>query len=131
MKCGVCLKPSTPIEALDDLLAGDARANISNNDNADPLIEMVDLLAVNPGFAGQIMQTLVVRKSKELRKKWPHLKHIAIDGGVNLDTSKQLKHSGANMFVAGTAIFGADRFAEDGPELPKQNYNRLMKSLTS
>lgn len=66
-------------------------------------IDMVLLMTVNPGFGGQSFQHDVLLKVRELRKIY--LKDIEVDGGINLQTAPLAVEAGANVLVAGTAIF--------------------------
>jgi ribulose-phosphate 3-epimerase len=86
---GVSLKPATPLSAIKDHLKD---------------IDMVLLMTVNPGFGGQAFMPEVLSKVEELRKIYD--KDIEVDGGINKDTSKQVLKAGANVLVAGTAVFG-------------------------
>lgn len=95
MKAGVTLNPHTPVSLLEDIVAD---------------LDMVLLMSVNPGFGGQkfITHTIEkVTKLKELilRKKADTL--IEVDGGVNLETGKQLIDAGADVLVAGSFVFSA------------------------
>ena len=85
----VSINPHTPLEKLLPFL-----------DEAD----MVLIMSVNPGYAAQSFIPEVLGKVKELRKLKPKL-DIEIDGGISKDTIKQAKDAGANVFVAGNAIF--------------------------
>ena len=87
--CGVSLKPATSLDALKDHL-GD--------------LDMVLLMTVNPGFGGQSFMPEVLPKIQALRKIFN--KDIEVDGGINKETSKEAIRAGANVLVAGTAIFG-------------------------
>ena len=95
MKAGVTLNPSTPVVMLKDIVAD---------------LDMVLLMSVNPGFAGQKFIPQTVNKLKELRELIDNTCSkalIQIDGGVNLETGKQLVEAGADVLVAGNAIFKA------------------------
>ncbi len=90
-KVGITIKPDTP---LDKIL---------------PFAEMVDMvliMTVHPGFGGQTLIYECLDKIKELRQKYPKL-DIEIDGGVNLENIKTVVESGANIIVAGNAVFRA------------------------
>ncbi len=96
MKAGVTLNPHTPIALLEDVIQD---------------LDMVLLMSVNPGFGGQkfIPNTLKkIRELKEmiLRKNLSTL--IEVDGGVSMHNTKELVDAGADVLVAGSAIFGAD-----------------------
>ena len=95
MKAAVTLNPSTPVCMLSDLIVD---------------LDMVLLMSVNPGFGGQkfITHTLTkVREMKDLIKRTRSHALIEIDGGVNLETGQQLVNAGADVLVAGNAIFKA------------------------
>lgn len=95
MKAGVTLNPATPVSVLSEIV----------ND-----VDMVLLMSVNPGFGGQkfIPNTLnKVRELRELLDKKQAEALIQIDGGVNLQTGKQLVEAGADVLVAGNAVFKA------------------------
>jgi len=68
-------------------------------------VDMVLVMSVNPGYAGQKFMPEVLPKIKELRRLKPKL-NIEIDGGITTDTIKQAVDAGANVIVAGSAIFG-------------------------
>jgi ribulose-phosphate 3-epimerase len=67
-------------------------------------VDMVLVMSVNPGYAGQAFIPEVLGKIKELRRLKPDL-DIEIDGGIKVDTIKQAVDAGANVIVAGSAIF--------------------------
>jgi len=70
-------------------------------------VDMVLIMSVNPGYAGQKFIEDVLGKIKELRKLRPEL-DIQIDGGIDKGTIKKAVDAGANIFVAGSAIFGEE-----------------------
>lgn len=95
MKAGVTLNPGTPVSMLNDIIAD---------------VDMVLLMSVNPGFGGQKFITNTIDKVKELRElinKSNSKALIEIDGGVNMQTGKELVDAGADVLVAGNAIFKA------------------------
>lgn len=95
MKAGVTLNPATPVSVLSDIITD---------------LDMVLLMSVNPGFGGQkfIPNTLnKVRKLRELIEETGSEALIEVDGGVNLETGRQLVDAGADVLVAGNAIFKA------------------------
>ena len=89
LKCGVSLKPATPLSEIEKVL---------------PQTDMVLLMTVNPGFGGQSFMPEVLPKIEKLRQKFSG--DIQVDGGINAKTSPQVIRAGANVLVAGTAIFG-------------------------
>lgn len=100
MKAGVTLNPHTPISLLEDIIQD---------------VDMVLLMSVNPGFGGQKFIQNSLKKISELkelilRKNLSTL--IEVDGGVNIDNIKILVDAGADVLVAGSAVFGADNPTE-------------------
>ena len=92
-KAGVSLNPKTPISALMDVI----------ND-----IDLILIMSVNPGFAGQSFMSEVLPKVTELRKMINDKKlkiDIEIDGGINFETAPHAVKAGANILVSGTTIF--------------------------
>ena len=92
-KAGVSLNPKTPISALMDVI----------ND-----IDLILIMSVNPGFAGQSFMSEVLPKVTELRKMNNDKKlkiDIEIDGGINFETAPLAVKAGANILVSGTTIF--------------------------
>ncbi len=92
-KAGVSLNPKTPISALMDVI----------ND-----IDLILIMSVNPGFAGQSFMSEVLSKVTELRKMINDKKlkiDIEIDGGINFETAPLAVKAGANILVSGTTIF--------------------------
>ena len=92
-KAGVSLNPKTPISALMDVI----------ND-----IDLILIMSVNPGFAGQSFMSEVLPKVSELRKMINDKKlkiDIEIDGGINFETAPLAGKAGANILVSGTTIF--------------------------
>lgn len=93
MKAGVTLNPHTPVSLLEDILQD---------------VDMVLLMTVNPGFGGQkfIEHSLTkVARLKEMILKRNLSTLIEVDGGVNLETGKLLIDAGADVLVAGNAVF--------------------------
>ena len=95
MKAAVTLNPATPVGLLEDIIGE---------------LDMVLLMAVNPGFGGQkFIENAVdkTRRLKELIKNSGSNAIIEIDGGVNADTGRRLAEAGADMLVAGNYVFSA------------------------
>ncbi len=93
VKAGVVLNPGTASELIKPLIAD---------------IDMVLLMTVNPGFGGQAFIPSVVTKIKEIRKWADELNpalEIEVDGGINLETIAVCAEAGADVFVAGSAIY--------------------------
>ena len=96
MKAGVTLNPATPVCLLADIVRD---------------VDMVLLMAVNPGFGGQKFIEHTVEKVRELRQlieKTGSHALIQVDGGVNLETGRRLIEAGADVLVAGNAVFKAE-----------------------
>ena len=67
---------------------------------------MVLVMTVHPGFGGQKFMASELPKVKALREKYPEL-NIEVDGGLSEETIDQAADAGANVIVAGSAVFGA------------------------
>ena len=96
MKAGVALNPHTPIEFLSEILDD---------------LDMVLIMSVNPGFGGQkFIPNSVdkVRRLKTMIKQRNLNTLIQVDGGINLETGKTITDAGADVLVAGNAIFNAE-----------------------
>ena len=70
-------------------------------------LSMVLVMTVEPGFGGQSFMESTMPKIEKLRAKCPDI-DIQVDGGINLDTVKIAGRAGANVFVAGSAVFKSD-----------------------
>mmetsp|Transcript_28887 Transcript_28887/g.81346 ORF Transcript_28887/g.81346 Transcript_28887/m.81346 type:complete len:253 (-) Transcript_28887:287-1045(-) len=91
MYVGLALKPATPVDAVLPYIED---------------IDMVLVMTVEPGFGGQSFMPETMPKVKELREKFPAL-NIQVDGGLSPKTISQAAEAGANVIVAGSAVFGA------------------------
>ncbi|MFC6331253.1 ribulose-phosphate 3-epimerase [Paenibacillus septentrionalis] len=98
---GVALNPATPVSLLAPVLED---------------IDMVLIMTVNPGFGGQSFIPYSVTKLKELRSMLEarSLSHVdvQVDGGINAQTAALVREAGANVLVAGNAVFNAPDRAE-------------------
>jgi len=93
---GVALNPATPLCNIEYVL---------------PKVDMVLIMTVNPGFGGQKLITYTIDKVRDLKTivSERRLKtDIEVDGGVSLENIEILKEAGANIFVAGSAVFKGD-----------------------
>jgi len=97
MLAGIAISPDTPVDVLWDILA--------NTDKSE-LPDMVLVMTVHPGFGNQKFMPSELPKVKALRDKYPDL-NIEVDGGISVDTIDQAADAGANVIVAGSAVFGA------------------------
>ena len=91
-KAGLAVKPNTPVEDVFPYL---------------DKLSMVLVMTVEPGFGGQSFMESTLPKIKALREKCPSL-DIQVDGGINTETVKLAGKAGANVFVAGSAVFKSD-----------------------
>lgn len=106
-KAGAVLNPATSLTTLDQIL---------------PDLDLVMLMSVNPGFGGQSFIESSVNKIKALRQMLDSIKSkagIEVDGGVSPATIARISEAGANIFVAGSAVFGKDDYQASISELKK------------
>ncbi|MDR1770613.1 MAG: ribulose-phosphate 3-epimerase [Hungatella sp.] len=99
LKAGVALNPATPLSVLDLIL---------------PEVDMVLIMTVNPGFGGQKFIPYTLDKVRALRRicrERDLQTDIQVDGGVTCDNVRELIEAGANVFVAGSAVFKGDAAA--------------------
>jgi ribulose-phosphate 3-epimerase len=99
-RVGVSLNPHTPLDVLDYVLED---------------LDLVLLMTVNPGFGGQSFIRNVLPKIRELRRRIDERGlnvDIEVDGGVNSATIFEVAAAGADVFVAGSAVFGAPDYAK-------------------
>jgi ribulose-phosphate 3-epimerase len=99
VKAAVSLNPATPLDALDYVL-GD--------------LDMVLIMSVNPGFGGQAFIPSQLDKIRALRKRIDDRRldlEIEVDGGVKTDNAGEVAAAGADILVAGSAVFGAKDYA--------------------
>lgn len=95
MKAAVTLNPATPVEVLEDIA---------------PELEMVLLMSVNPGFGGQSFIANTIYKLGRLRSLLERRNSsalIQVDGGINIETGALCAQAGADVLVAGNAVFKA------------------------
>jgi len=97
MQAGIAIKPETPVDVL---------WNILENAEEKERPDMVLVMTVHPGFGGQKFMASELPKVEVLRKKYPEL-NIEVDGGLGPATIDQAADAGANVIVAGSAVFGA------------------------
>ncbi|KAJ1499468.1 hypothetical protein HMI54_011732 [Coelomomyces lativittatus] len=94
MRAGIALKPSTPLASILTCLESKK-------------VDLVLIMTVEPGFGGQSFLSEPLTKVRTLRAMHPDL-NIQVDGGVSLDTIHLCAHAGANVYVAGSAIYGTN-----------------------
>jgi ribulose-phosphate 3-epimerase len=97
MRAGLAANPDTPFEAVEPYLSR---------------VDLVLCMTVFPGFGGQAFMAEVLPKVAQVRRALDE-RHLGVDlevdGGIDVDTAPRAAAAGANVFVAGSAIFGADR----------------------
>jgi ribulose-phosphate 3-epimerase len=111
MKAGVALNPGTPLAALDAVL---------------PLADLVLVMSVNPGFSGQQFIAQSTSRIQTLRRQLNAIgsdAYLQVDGGVKPANAKRLVQAGADVLVAGSAIFG-------GSDPVAQNVDAFRTALT-
>ena len=93
---GVALNPATPVSTIEHILSK---------------VDMILIMTVNPGFGGQTLIPYTIDKVRELRQllKQKGIKaDIEVDGGINLDNVEEVVSAGANIIVAGSAVFNGN-----------------------
>ena len=109
-QAGVVINPATPVDTLSEVLE---------------IVDYVLVMSVNPGFGGQKFIPETVRKIRrlaDLRLQRGLNYRIEVDGGIALDTVAEVVRAGAEILVAGNAVFGQDD--------PKTNAQKLLKAAT-
>jgi ribulose-phosphate 3-epimerase len=93
-RAGMALKPATPVEPYVDLL---------------PELDMLLVMTVEPGFGGQSFLDVVLPKLRRAKQAIGDLDvWLQVDGGVSAETVERCAEAGADVFVAGSAVYGAD-----------------------
>lgn len=93
VKAGVTLNPATPLSSLEEIL---------------PYVELVLIMSVNPGFGGQSYiptSTAKIRRLRQMLDAIGSLADLEVDGGVKVHNAAEIVAAGANVLVAGSAIF--------------------------
>lgn len=98
MKVGLGIKPKTDVQVLSEFIKD---------------IDVVLIMTVEPGFGGQKFMGDMMEKIRWLRKTYPDLVHIEVDGGVNMKTIEQCAQAGANMIVSGSALVESEQPSKD------------------
>ncbi len=102
VKAGISLNPATPIETIRDVM---------------DMVDLILIMTVNPGFGGQSFIPLLekITAARAMITATGRDIDLQVDGGVNIKTAKQCIEAGANVLVAGTAVFkdGAEKYAEN------------------
>ncbi len=102
VKAGVSLNPHTPIESIKHVM---------------DMVDLILIMTVNPGFGGQSFIPVLdkIAEARRMINDTGRDIDLEVDGGVNPETAKQVIAAGANVLVAGTAVFkdGPDKYAEN------------------
>jgi ribulose-phosphate 3-epimerase len=101
LKAGVTLNPATPLSSLEPIL---------------PEADLLLVMSVNPGFGGQRYipaSTARIQRLRQLRDEYNPDALISVDGGVNIDTAATVVAAGADVLVAGSAVFGGPASVAD------------------
>lgn len=105
-KVGIALNPATPVSVLENIL---------------PSLDMVLIMSVNPGFGGQKFISYSKDKIKEVKRLAKELHKedllIEVDGGVDKNNIKSIVEVGANLLVAGSAVFKENKIKENIKDL--------------
>lgn len=106
VKAGVALNPATPIESIRHIM---------------DLVDLILIMTVNPGFGGQSFIPVLdkIAAARTLIDATGRDIDLQVDGGVNPETAQQVTEAGADLLVAGTAVF------KDGPEKYAENIQAL------
>ncbi|HZC26411.1 MAG TPA: ribulose-phosphate 3-epimerase [Actinopolymorphaceae bacterium] len=113
-RAGMALKPATPVEPYEDLLTE---------------LDLLLVMTVEPGFGGQKFLDVClpkIRRSRELIAKHGGELWLQVDGGVSAETIERCADAGADVFVAGSAVFAAD-----DPDRMVEELRRLAEQATA
>lgn len=110
IEIGLAINPDTPVEKLISFLRGKGK------EERGRFCKFVQILAVNPGLAGQKFQPNILDKIRFLKENYPDVK-IEVDGGINLETAKLCKQAGADILAAASYIWNSDNPKEAFREL--------------
>lgn len=116
VQAGVSLNPATPLGSLEEIL-GD--------------VDLVLVMTVNPGFGGQEFIAGMLSKIRRLRRRLDErgLKcELEVDGGINAETAPEVVAAGANVLVAGQAIFGAEEGVAEAMRRIRESVAKYAKS---
>ena len=113
-KAGLVFNPATPLSYLDYVM---------------DKIDVILLMSVNPGFGGQAFIPQTLEKLKQARKRIDESGYdirLEVDGGVKIDNIARIAAAGADMFVAGSAIFGQPDYEQVITQM-RQNLAKVAK----
>jgi len=106
-KASVALNPATPLYEIDHVW---------------DYIDMILIMTVNPGFGGQKFIRESTNKILKLKKKSERINpniDIEVDGGINLENIQEVRKAGANVFVAGHAVFKSNNYSQTIEKMKK------------
>ncbi len=92
IKAGIALNPSTPVDAIDFVV---------------DKVDLILVMSVEPGYCGQSFHETSIERVRNYKEKYPD-KLIEVDGGVSTSNSKKLIEAGADILVAGSAVFNSE-----------------------
>jgi ribulose-phosphate 3-epimerase len=111
IKAGVTLNPATSLSMIEEVL---------------PYVDMVLIMSVNPGFGGQVYIPSSTNKISRLKQmldsKSLSSVEISVDGGISADTAAQVVAAGANVLIAGSAVFNSKASIADNMKKLRQSY---------
>jgi ribulose-phosphate 3-epimerase len=90
---GVAINPATPVECVREIL---------------PMVDLILVMTVNPGFGGQRLietSTSKIRRMRRLQEELNPTCYLQVDGGINVETIRDVAVAGANCFVVGSAVY--------------------------
>jgi len=103
-RAGVAINPATPVAALDAIL---------------PDVDLVLVMSVNPGFGGQAFLPRTLERLRDLRGRLSRLgagARLEVDGGIGPENAREIVDAGADVLVAGSAVFGGEQPVTDSVE---------------
>ena len=112
MKAGVAINPSTPISTIEEVLKD---------------VNLVLIMTVNPGYGGQSFITNMVSKIQRIRTLLDTIgsdSELEVDGGINTTTAKEVVKAGADVLVAGSAIYNNTNSVKEAISSIRRTYNR-------
>ena len=112
MKAGVAINPSTPISTIEEVLKD---------------VNLVLIMTVNPGYGGQSFITNMVSKIQRIRTLLDTTggdSELEVDGGINTTTAKEVVKAGADVLVAGSAIYNNTNSVKEAISSIRKTYTR-------
>jgi len=88
---------------------------------AGEIADLVLCMSIHPGYSGQAFMPEAIPRIRRLRELLPDAVHVQVDGGVGRENVRALREAGANLFVAGTSVFGQEH--------PGEAYRQLVQAL--